>query len=94
MTILLALLIFASGCLFGCIVMACFAVGAAGAVMSTTRSWSSPSETSADPENAPPERDETRRENPTELRLVAWSTRSSARRQSDSMNHVGDNRSD
>jgi hypothetical protein len=34
MTILVALLIFASGCLFGCIVMACFA---AGAVMSTTR---------------------------------------------------------
>jgi hypothetical protein len=60
MTILLALLIFASGCLFGCIVMACFAVGAAGAVMSTARSWSSPLETSAEPENA--RRSGTRRE--------------------------------
>jgi hypothetical protein len=71
MTILLCLLSFASGCLFGCIVMACFAVGAAGAVMSTTRSWSSPLGTSADPENAPLERGEARRENPTKLRLVA-----------------------
>jgi hypothetical protein len=53
MTILLCLLIFACGLLFGAVVMACFA---AGAVLSTTRNWSSPLGTSADRENALPER--------------------------------------
>jgi hypothetical protein len=77
MTILLGLLIFASGFLFGGIVMACLAAGAVGAMFSATSRWSSPSgwsprlETSADPKNAPSERDTARRKSPTELRLVA-----------------------
>jgi hypothetical protein len=71
MTILLCLLSFASGFLFGGIVMACFVAGAVGAMFSATRSWSSPLGTSADPENAPPEQGKVRRENPTGLRLVA-----------------------
>jgi hypothetical protein len=71
MTILLCLLSFASGFLFGGIVMACFVAAAAGAMFSATRSWSSPLGTTADPENAPPERDKARRESPTGLRLVA-----------------------
>jgi hypothetical protein len=71
MTILVDLLIFAGGFISGAIVMACFA---AGAVISTTRSWSSPLGTSADRENnAPPEQDRARRENPTGLRLAARS---------------------
>jgi hypothetical protein len=71
MIILLCLLSLASGFLFGGIVMACFVAGAVGAMFSATRSWSSPLETSADPENASPERGKARRENPTGLRLVA-----------------------
>jgi hypothetical protein len=77
MTILLCLLSFASGFFFGGIVMACFVAGAAGAMFSATRSWSSPSgwsspsEMSADPENTPPERGKARGEIPTGLRLVA-----------------------
>jgi hypothetical protein len=73
MTILLALLLFAIGSLFGAIVMACFAAAATGTMMNTTHTWP-PLGTSADRENnAPPEQAETRRENPTGLRLAARS---------------------
>ena len=73
MTILLALLLFAIGSLFGAIVMACFAAAATGTMMNTTHTWP-PLGTSADRENnAPPEHAETRRENPTGLRLAARS---------------------
>jgi hypothetical protein len=71
MIILLCLLSFAGGFLFGGIVMACFVAGAVGAMFSATRAWSSPVGTSANPENAPPERGKARRESPTGLRLVA-----------------------
>ena len=59
MTILLALLLFAIGSLFGAIVMACFAAAATGTMMNTTHTWP-PLGTSAEPENA--RRSGTRRE--------------------------------